>query len=335
MNPFKTKDKENTPEKKDLKKTIEDRLKEYQSALDYFKENELNTQLKKCEEDIKTLNESLEKIKSGKKDEINEKNLPKEITPEYINGCSNEDRIKKYFEIIIKIIAEKQKLQTELDNEIKALKKLNKNEILSMKEEIQNDFEKIKNKKIKYDEIINILKEDFQNKWIPAPLFSETEEDTKIEKINEDVPENTIKIEFKDTDYKKSNRVVFLTAKLVGTKYEDTWDQKDVGNWEHIIEWNLDQDEYDKISEKKFHFEVYERLKNKNKYKGDGDIELGKLKNEIILKDNFKFNLQTKRMEPHVNIIFKIRNCKEPTFDIFKKRIFCFTKFYPAFKEES
>ena len=146
MNPFKTKEKEKIVEKKDLQKIIGDRLKEYQLAIEYFKENELNTQLKKCEEDIKTLNESLEKIKSGKKDEINEKNLPKEITPEYINGCSNEERIKKYFEIIIKIIAEKQKLQTELENEIKALKKLNKNEILSMKEDIQSDFEKIKKK---------------------------------------------------------------------------------------------------------------------------------------------------------------------------------------------
>ena len=226
-------------------------------------------------------------------------------------------------------------MQTELENEIKALKKLNKNEILSMKEDIQNDFEKIKNKKIKYDEIINILKEDFQNKWIPAPLYSETEEDIQIEKINEDVPENTLKIEFKDTDYKKSNRVVFLQAKLVDTSYEDTWDQKDVGNWEHIIEWHLDEKEYEEISKQKFHFEVYERLKNKNKFKGDGDIELSKLRNDIILKDFFKFNLQTKRMEPHVNIIFKIRKCIEPTYDTFKKRIFCFTKFYPPFKEES
>ena len=40
-------------------------------------------------------------------------------------------------------------------------------------------------------------------------------------------------------------------------------------------------------------------------------------------------------MDPVVEIKFKIRNCQKPKYENFKKRIFCFTKFYPAFKEES
>ena len=193
-------------DKKDLKKIIEDRIKEYELAIKYFKSNDLESQLKKGEEDKQILIDSLKKINSGNSSEVNEKTIPKEITPEYINGYSNDERIKKYFEIITKIINEKQKLQTELENEIKELKKLNKNQILSMKEEIQNDFEKIKNKKIKYDEIINILKEDFQNKWIPAPLYSETKENTVIIKKNEDVPENTLRVIFGKTNYLKHNK---------------------------------------------------------------------------------------------------------------------------------
>ena len=331
MNAIKTK--ENIDNKNDLKNIIEKRIKDYDLAIKYFKENDLNIQIVKGEEDKKTLIDALKKIKSGNSEEITEKTLPKEITPEYINGYSNDERIKKYFEIITKIIAEKQKLQTELENEIKELKKLNKTQILSMKEEIQKDFEKIKNKKIKYDEIINILKEDFQNPWIPAPLISETDEDTQVEIINEDVPENTLRITFGKTDYKK-NKSVFLRANLEGTKHEETWKQKGVGDWSHTFEWQLDEKEYAEISQKKFHFAVYEQLKNKEKYKGAGNIELNELKDKNSFGEKFKFELQTKRMEPVIDITFKIRKCIQPKYDNFKKRIFCFTKFYPAFKED-
>ena len=331
MNLFKKKDSTN---KKDIQKVIEERIKEYDSAIQYFKANELENQSKKGEEDKKLLIELLEKVKAGK-EEVKPKDIPKEITPEYINGCSNDERIKKYFEIITKIIDEKQKLQTELENEIKELKKLNKNQILSMKDEIQKDFEKIKNKKIKYDEIINILKEDFQNKWIPPPLYSETDEDTKIEIINEDVPENTIRIIFGETDYLKSNKNVFIKAKLLDTNHEDTWEQKAAGNWSHVIEWQLDEKEYKEIPNKKFHFDVYEKLKTRDKFKAEGDIDLQELKNNKTISDNYKFLLQTRRTEPFVKITFKIRKSIEPKTETVKRRIFCFTKFYPAFKEES
>ena len=332
MNPFKQKDKENKA-KSELKKLIEDRIKEYDLAIEYFKENNLPINLVKGQEDKKILVESLEKVNSGKVSEVNEKNLPKEITPEYICGYSNDERIKKYFEIITKIIAEKQKLQTELENEIKELKKLSKDQILSMKDEIQKDFEKIKNKKIKYDEIINILKEDFQNKWIPAPLYSETEEDTNVEVIKEDIPENTLRIEFSKTDYAKNKKVI-LTAELEGTNHKEEWEQKAVNDWSHTIDWQLSDEEYKNLPTKVLFFQVNEKLRgNKNKFKGDGRIKLDKLENENEYSGNFEFTLKTKRMVPHVKIDFKIRKCLKPQYEPHTKRIFCFTKFYPPFKE--
>ena len=58
MNPFIQKQ----PEKIDLKKVIEERIKEYESAIEYFKKNEYKEeQIKKGEEDKKTLIELLEK----------------------------------------------------------------------------------------------------------------------------------------------------------------------------------------------------------------------------------------------------------------------------------
>lgn len=322
-------------DKKDLKKIIEDRIKDYELAIEYFKSNDLESQLKKAEEDKQLLIDSLNKVNSGKSSEVNEKTIPKEITPEYINGCSNDERIKKYFEIITKIINEKQKLQTELENEIKELKKLNKNQILSMKEEIQNDFEKIKNKKIKYDEIISILKEDFQNKWIPAPLHSETNENTEVTKINEDVPENTLRVKFGTTDYLKYNKKVFIKAYIKDTNYEETWEQKDAGDWSHVFEWQFDEKEFNEISQKTLSFDVSEKLRNKDKFKAHGDIPLTKLRDNNDYSDDFKFVLETKRTEPVVHIDFKVRKCQIEQKENFIKRIFCFTKFYPAFREEN
>ena len=332
MNPF-IKKKE---EKIDLKKTIEGRIKDYALAIDYFKKNEYNNeQIKKGEDDKKILIEILDKIKSGETiDEKEEKLIPKAITPEYINGYSNDERTKKYYEIILKIIEEKKKLKVELENEIKELKKLKENQILSMERDIINDFEKIKQKKEKYDEIINILKDDFQNKWIPAPLYLEKEEDIKVEVIKEEIPENTIRIEFKKTDYVK-NKKIFITAELKGTEHKEEWEQKAAGDWSHLIEWQLNEEEYKKISKKLLYFQINERVKaNKNKFKGYGEIRLSRLEDNNELTNRFPFILQTKRMNPRIEIIFQIRKCIKPKIQSTKKRIFCFTKFYPPFKEE-
>ena len=337
----------------ELKKEIEKRIKEYELAIVYFKNNKASEeqikndeiiknqeikneeQIKKGEEYKEQLKNLLDKINLGEK--IEEKLIPKEITPEFIYGYSNEERIRKYYEIIIKIIEEKKKLKLELDEEIKQLKKLKENQIISMEKEILNDFEKIKLKKQKYDEIINLLTEDFKNKWIPAPLYSEKEEVVKLEKINEDIPENTIRIEFKKTDYLK-NKKVMIEVELKDTNYKDEWEQNAVGDWSHIVEWQLNEDEYKDISKKVFYFKVTEKLRgNKKKFKGDRDIQLKELENHTQYKENFEFTLKTKRMTPHVDIEFKIRKCIKPTedqFEDYKKRVFCFTKFYPPFKEE-
>ena len=204
-----------------------------------------------------------------------------------------------------------------------------------MEKDIIQDFEKIKNKKEKYDEIINILKNDFLNKWIPAPLYSDKEGgEIEVERIKEDIPENTLRIEFGKTDYLKNKKVV-ITAELKGTNYKEEWEQKEEGDWSHIIDWQLNTDEYKDISTKVFYFQVNEKLRgNKTKFKGDGEIALSKLNKENILSDNFEFKLKTNRMIPHIQIEFKIRKCIEPVKDKVKTRIFCFTKFYPPFKNE-
>ena len=76
----------NQPGEKDLKKEIEERIKEYDSAIEYFKSNEYKEdQIKKALDDKKILEESLEKINKGEK--IDEKIIPKEISKKAIRYC--------------------------------------------------------------------------------------------------------------------------------------------------------------------------------------------------------------------------------------------------------
>lgn len=321
------------PEKKDLKKEIDLRIKDYDLVLDYFKNNNYTEeQIKKVSEDKKILKESLDKLNKGEK--IDEKAIPKEITPEYIYGYSNEERLKKYYDIIIKIIDEKKKLKDELNNEIKELKKLNEAQIVSMEKDILSDFENLKRKKEKYDQIINILKQDFMNKWIPAPLYTEKIENISLENIKEDVPENTLRVEFGKTNYIKNKKIV-ITAGLTGTNYKEEWEQISLGDWSHEFDFHLTEDEYKDISNKTFYFQVNEILRgNKTKFKGEGKKTLECLKNSNEFQENLQFELKSKRLVPNIDITFKIRKCIETKYESFQKRIFCFTKFYPPFKTE-
>ena len=318
-------------EQKSLSEIITNKIKEYQEAKEYFITNELPDQQKKCEEDLQILLEADNNLKNNKIDEIDETKLPKDITPEYICGYSNEERIKKYYTLITEMINQKQKLQNELDKEIKELKKLTKNQVLSLVEDIKKDFNEIKEKNIQYDKIIFLLKTDFQNKWIPAPLYSEPIIDKEIEIINEEIPENVLRITFGKTNYEKNNPV-FIKAQILETPYEETFEQKQPGDWTHIIDWKLSDEDYKSLYEKKFYFDITEKKRGKDKYKGKCTVDLSKLKNKNDFSDKHVLLLESKRFEPTIEISFRIRKCPEPIIETYKKKIFCFTKFYPAFK---
>ena len=318
-------------EQKSLSEIITNKIKEYQEAKEYFITNELPDQQKKCEEDLQILLEADNNLKNNKIDEIDETKLPKDITPEYICGYSNEERIKKYYTLITEMINQKQKLQNELDKEIKELKKLTKNQVLSLVEDIKKDFNEIKEKNIQYDKIIFLLKTDFQNKWIPAPLYSEPIIDKEIEIINEEIPENVLRITFGKTNYEKNNPV-FIKSIIIDTNYEDNFEQKIPKDWTHIIDWKLTDEEYKNLCEKKFRFDISEKKRGKIKYKGKCIIDLSKLKNRNDFSENANLLLESKRVGQTVEISFKIRKCQEPIIETYKRTKSYFDKFYPAFR---
>ena len=322
---------ETETEKPPLSEIITNRIKEYEEAKEYFLTNKLENQLTKCEEDLQLLLEADNKIKNDQINEIDEEKLPKDITPEYICGYSDEERFDRYYKLILIMIEQKKNLQTKFDKEINELKKLTKIQILSLEEDITKDFNAIKEEKILYDKIIFTLKTDLQNKWIPAPLYTSKNVDEKIEIINEEIPENVLRITFGKTNYEKNNPV-FIKSIIIDTNYEDNFEQKIPKDWTHIIDWKLTDEEYKNLSEKKFRFDISEKKRGKIKYKGKCIIDLSKLKNRNDFSENANLLLESKRVGQTVEISFKIRKCQEPIIETYKRTKSYFDKFYPAFR---
>ena len=102
-----------------LKKNINEMLKDYNKARIYFRENNLESK----EADAKNKIFLLEKMKNdmtiGKPVDI--KNLPKKISPEYIYGCSVEERNDIFIQIINGLKKQREKNKTQ---NIKNLKEI-------------------------------------------------------------------------------------------------------------------------------------------------------------------------------------------------------------------
>ena len=122
-----------TKENECLKKNINEMLKDYNKVRIYFRENYLESK----EADAKNKIILLEKMKNdmiiGKPVDI--KNLPKKISPEYIYGCSVEERNDIFIQIIKGLKKQREKYKTqniknlkELDYTISNLEKAYKDE---------------------------------------------------------------------------------------------------------------------------------------------------------------------------------------------------------------
>ena len=81
-----------------------------------------------------------------------------------------------------------------------------------MKDQAKQVLDSYQSKIDKFDSEIEDIKEKMKNKWIPAPDYCNMPEEEKIEKINKDIPEYTMRIHFGKTDYDKDN--IYLKVKL-------------------------------------------------------------------------------------------------------------------------
>ena len=144
-----SKDKEED-EIKRLTQVVTDRLNEYRAAIDYFKSNELSEQQTKAIKSAKEICLELKKIQDGKWREVNEFKLPNPITPEFIYGCSKEERDKRFIKVINGYKEQKKGVQDDLNIRTEGLKKLSKIQLKKVLATAKKDLDALKEKKEKY-----------------------------------------------------------------------------------------------------------------------------------------------------------------------------------------
>ena len=317
---------------KRLTKVVTDRLNEYRAALDYFKANELSEQQKPAIDSAKKICIELKKIQDGKWKEVNEFKLPDPVTPEFIYGHSKDERMNRFKKIIKEYQEQKKGVQNDINNRVEAFKKLTKAQFKKIEASAKKDLNALKEKKEKFDKIIKLLLEKAQDKWVPAPLFIESEEEVKKEKINANIEENAVKIIFGKTTYAKNDRL-YLIVQYPDKKFEETFNQNKAGDWTHEITWKLDKGDFKSLFRAKIHVEIWEKKTIfKDRFKGKFDITPKALKDHIECVDNYKIELESQRDGQTAEVKVQVRTpCKEKEYTIETKPLFQVKKIYPAF----
>ena len=308
------------------------RFNEYKCAIDYFKNNGLTKQQEDAILKAKELLSSIKKIQSGDSD-IDEFGLPLPITPEYIYGYTKEVRNTKYNEILSEFIKQKGEIKTEIQKIITKLQTLSKKDLKKIEAVAKKDLDEKKAKITKYDKLIDLIKEQQKNQWIPAPLYSKTTEEEKIEKINDTIEPNTMVINIGKTDYDKDKIYLYLKLQYSDKTKTETVYPKDGQDFAQEIKWTFDKSEFKHLHRKALEVELYHKKFFGSKYKGTVKLNLTALKNQCEISDSYAIELQSKRVTPKFEIKISLRTPLVDSQYITKsKEVFAVSKFYPEFK---
>ena len=337
----------NTNEKSSTAQSTEDKtklyvdllLQQYLSARDYFKENELKEQEKDSIDKCKQIIVAKKKLLAGNAQEVNLNELPKSIKPEYIYGYSTEERTAKFKEILSELIKQKDEIDNKKKSYMEKLQKLNKRDFAKVKDQAKSVLDSYQSKIQKYNETIESIKEKYKDKWVPAPEFCLMEEENKVEKTNNDIPENTMRIHIGKTDYDKDN--VYLKVHLKTTDKELTKDVQLKGNhdFNETWDWTFEKNEYKHLDKKILTIELERSYWYKfggSNVKGTVNIELKELKNNIQLTGDYKMDLVSKRTTPSINVSINLRTpfC-EKQYETVTKEVLSVKKLYPPFNPKA
>ena len=314
-------------------------LQQYLSARDYFKENELKEQEKDCIEKCKQIILAKKKIQNGNNKEVNLNELPKSIKPEYIYGYTGDERVAKFKEILSELIKQKDEIDQKKKAYTEKLKKLNKKDFAKIKDTAKGVLDSYQSKINKYNETIESIKEKFKDKWVPAPEFCRVEEEEKVEKINNDIPENTMRIHIGKTDYEKDKVCIKVNLKynekelskevhLKGNKdFNETWD------------WKFEKTEYKRLYKNCLEIELERSYWYKfggTNVKGSAKVDLKTLKDSTHLVGDYKLELVSKRTTPSINVTIDLRTpFVEKQYETVTKEVFTVRKIYPPFNPKA
>ena len=314
-------------------------LQQYLSARNYFKENELKEQEKDSINKCKDIINAKKEIQLGNIESIDLNLLPTPIKPEYIYGYSNDERTTKFKEIIAEIVKQKEEIVEKKTSYNDKLSKLKKRELEKMKDQAKQVLDSYQSKIDKFDSEIEDIKEKMKNKWIPAPDYCNMPEEEKIEKINKDIPEYTMRIHFGKTNYDKDN--IYLKVKLdLGEKEMNKEVKlKSDKNFDETWDWTFEKREFKSLHRKCLEIQMERSYWYKlggTDVKGNMKVELKNLKDSIKIEGNYKMELQSKRASPSIEIKIELRSpFVDKVYETITKEVFTIKKIYPPFNPKA
>lgn len=234
-----------TRKKVELDKKLYDDLKarfiEYKSAADYFKKIGSASQEEDAISKAKELFKAMKTMEEGY--EIDEFSLPIGVTPDYICGYSQKERLNHFSKIIKEFSVKKNELNENLEKRKEKLKQLDKKDFVKMKDAIKKDLDERMEKIKKYTILLNKIHEMIKNPWIPAPLYSHVEEEERVEVTHEEVEPNFIKIYIGKTTYDQVHAYLIVNLAFGDKVLTETVTMKKNFEYDHIINWKLEKSE--------------------------------------------------------------------------------------------
>ena len=264
------------------------------------------------------------------------------ITPENIFNYSKEEREKRYKDIIDNLIKQKEEITSEKNKILEDLKKLPKSKLKKEEAKHKNVLNGYMSKINKLTQTIQILKNDLQDKWIPAPLYSIQEKKVKKEKINEEIEPNHLKIYIgKLSDYKNGKNVSIGLKLILEEKKKEFKENVEASNqectlFEKSVDWDIEK-EFKNLHKEKLRVKLRYKSFFRTHIEGLAYIALKELKNnlDIIKELPLKENLN-QDIPPKIEIKIQIRNpCVGQAYEEIVFNNYAITKQFPSFKDKS
>jgi len=308
-------------------------IKEYTEAKEYFKRNGQEQLANKSRQDLRILISAKQKVDSGRYKEVKLNTLPKTITPEYIYGYTENERMQKFKNILSQLIKDKNDIDEKMKSILEKMKKLRKRELEKAKEAVKPKLDEMKQKKDNIAKLIDILKEKFKDKWTPAPLYEKVMVEDRIEKISYEGAIFGLKVHVGKTDYDKDKTYLKIALqvnqnKVLGKQVH----LKQMGDYNEEWKWEFNGDEFKSIAKNYLYVELYRQHTFSDDKKGQGKIDLGNIRKGTSFKAECKIEIESKRVEP--TIIFLITPIMpegKKIYETIQKESIKITKIYPAF----
>jgi hypothetical protein len=190
------------------------KLDEYKEAIEYFKKIGSSSQESDATTKAKELVISVKRLQEGK--EVDEFSLPLSVSPEYICGYSQQERLNHFSNIIKEMSKTKNELINSKQAKIEKMKAVDKKDFAKFKDAFKKDLDSMESKITYYNNIIKTLTQAAKNPWVPAPLYKYIEEEERHEKVNESIAPQNMSIHIGKSTYDKSHAYLEVSlSKLV------------------------------------------------------------------------------------------------------------------------